>query len=176
MSNAVKTSTIERTAFVTSRQLDFVSQKELTLQCGFDPKDWPLVIVKELIDNALDACEEKGIAPEITITIDEDSIMVADNGTGIPPEVVDTVLDFSVRVSSREAYVAPDRGAQDNALKTIVAMAFVLNGEAGSVNTAGCGVLSEIELRVDRIGQQPEAEVKRSDSEDSFVRVCGRRN
>ena len=36
-----------------------------------------------------------------------------------------------VRVSSREAYVSPTRGAQGNALKTIVAMPFVLDGERG---------------------------------------------
>ena len=38
-----------------------------------------------------------------------------------------------MRVSSREAYVAPDRGAQGNALKTIVAMPFVLDGGQGVI-------------------------------------------
>ncbi len=42
--------------------------------------------------------------------------------TGIPAATIDGILDFSVRVSSREAYVAPDRGAQGNALKTIAAV------------------------------------------------------
>jgi hypothetical protein len=49
---------LARTAFRTSRLLDFASQKELTAQIGHPPSDWPLVIVKELVDNALDACEE----------------------------------------------------------------------------------------------------------------------
>ena len=54
-------------------------------------------------------------------------ITISDNGPGLPPKVVEDILDFSVRVSSREAYVAPDRGAQGNALKTLVAMPFVLD-------------------------------------------------
>ena len=118
---------LERTTFRTSRLLDFVSEKELTLQCGFGPRDWPLVAVKELVDNALDACEEQGIAPEITVTVEEDSITVADNGAGISSDTVDQLLDFSIRVSSREAYVSPTRGAQGNALKSILAMPFVLD-------------------------------------------------
>ena len=51
----------------------------------------------------------------------------------MPPATVADILDFSIRVSSREAYVAPTRGAQGNALKTILAMPFVLDGERGRV-------------------------------------------
>lgn len=153
---------IKRTAFSTSRLLDFVSEKELTLQCGYGRPDWPLVVVKELVDNALDACEEQGIAPEITVTVDDSGIAVADNGVGIPADVVDRLLDFSGRVSSREAYVAPDRGAQGNALKTIVAMPFVLDGGQGRVDITGSGVHSEILFSVDRIAQRPAADVSRT--------------
>jgi hypothetical protein len=60
---------LERTAFRTSRLLDFASAKELTAQTGHPPEDWPLVVVKELIDNALDACEEAGLAPEIAVRV-----------------------------------------------------------------------------------------------------------
>jgi Histidine kinase-, DNA gyrase B-, and HSP90-like ATPase len=162
---------LERATFRTSRLLDFMSEKELTFQCGFGRRDWPLVVAKELIDNALDACEEQGIAPELDVTIDESGITVADNGTGIAPDTVERLLDFSVRVSSREAYVAPDRGAQGNALKTIVAMPFVLDGERGRVDICGGGVLNEIEIAVDRLRQRPKAEVVCTDLRGSFVRV-----
>jgi hypothetical protein len=162
---------IERTAFQTSRLLDFVSEKELTLQCGFGPDSWILVLVKELLDNALDACEEQGIAPEVSITIDNESITVADNGAGIPPATVEKLLDFSIRVSSREAYVAPDRGAQGNALKTIVAMPFVLDGAEGRVDITGGGTKHEIAFSVDRIEQRPVADVARSAQSGSQIRV-----
>src|SRR5262249_40483223 len=55
-------------------------------------------IAKELTDNALDACEEAGIAPKITITVDKTGITAADNGPGIPAKTVNSLLDFSVRV------------------------------------------------------------------------------
>ncbi len=119
---------LERATFCTSRLLDFCSEKELIAQTGHRPEAWPLVVLKELVDNALDACEEARIAPEITVKVNDIGVAVADNGPGIPPETVGDVLDFSIRVSSREAYVAPDRGAQGNALKTIIAMPFVLYG------------------------------------------------
>ena len=97
-----------RTAFRTSRLLDFASEKELTAQIGHSLNDWPLVVVKELVDNALDACEEAGIGPEIIVYVDERGITVGDNGPGLPAEVVvEGGLHFNVRVSSREAYVAP---------------------------------------------------------------------
>jgi hypothetical protein len=94
----------------------------LTAQIGHQRDDWPLVILKELVDNAIDACEEAGIAPVVEVTVDADGIAVRDNGPDLPAEVVEDVLDFSIRVSSREAYISPTRGAQGNALKTIVAM------------------------------------------------------
>ncbi|MCD6476965.1 MAG: DNA topoisomerase VI subunit B [Candidatus Aenigmarchaeota archaeon] len=56
---------------------------------GFDnPMKALLIVVKEMVDNSLDACEEAGILPEITVklkTVGEDRIKVSvqDNGPGI---------------------------------------------------------------------------------------------
>ena len=100
-------STIRPKTFETSRLLDFCTEKELTNQVGVKKADWPLVVVKELVDNALDACEEAGVPPEITVTLDKDAITVVDNGPGMPEETINGVLDYNIRVSSREAYVAP---------------------------------------------------------------------
>jgi DNA topoisomerase VI subunit B len=146
---------LERATFTTSRLLDFFSEKELTAQTGHPPAQWPLVILKELVDNALDAAEEAGIAPVIEVTVDDDGITIVDNGPGIPTTTVAGVLDYSLRVSSREAYVAPDRGAQGNALKTIVAMPFVLDGHEGRLTVTAQGVRHDIKVRVDPIRQQP---------------------
>jgi len=148
-------STLERVTFRTSRLLDFCSRKELIAQTGHREEEWPLVALKELVDNALDACEDAGVAPVINVTVDDDGIEASDNGPGLPVETLDGVLDFSVRVSNREAYVAPDRGAQGNALKTLVAMPFVLDGVEGQVEVAAHGRRHRITLAVDRIRQQP---------------------
>jgi DNA topoisomerase VI subunit B len=72
--------------------------------------------------NALDACEEIGFAPTIQVIVKSTpnaSITIIDNGPGTRAETVKALLDFSVRVSSREAYASPTRGAQGNALKTL---------------------------------------------------------
>jgi DNA topoisomerase VI subunit B len=146
---------LQRTAFRTSRLLDFCSRKELIAQTGHQPDAWPLVILKELLDNSLDACEDAGTPPEITVKVDAAGIEVIDNGPGIPNKTVEGVLDFAVRVSTREAYVSPCRGAQGNALKCLVAMPFVLHGEEGQVEVEAHGALHKITMRVDRIRQQP---------------------
>lgn len=146
---------LHRTTFRTSRLLDFASEKELTAQTGHDRKMWPLVIVKELVDNAIDACEEVNTSPTIEVRVDSDGVTVTDNGPGLPPDTVESILDFTVRVSSREAYVSPTRGAQGNALKTILAMPFVLDGEHGTVAIEARGIRHVINFAVDRIKQEP---------------------
>ena len=140
---------LQRKHFETSRSIDFLSRKELIAQTGHQVSEWPLVCLKELLDNALDACEESGVAPEIAIVVDEAGISLSDNGPGIPANVIESVLDFSIRVSSREAYVSPSRGAQGNALKTVVALPFALSGR-GKVIVEALGKRYEITVGVDR--------------------------
>ncbi len=77
---------LERTTLRTSRLLDFCSEKELIAQTGHQIYAWPLVVLKELIDNALDACEEAGVAPEIDVCVDDVGITVVDNGQAHQPE------------------------------------------------------------------------------------------
>lgn len=57
--------TLGRTTFRTSRLLDFWSRKELIAQTGLREEQWPLVTLKELADDALDACEDVGITPVV---------------------------------------------------------------------------------------------------------------
>ena len=66
----------DRTTVRTSRLLDFASEKELVAQTGHSTWEWPLVILKELVDNALDACEEANIAPNISVEVNECGIAV----------------------------------------------------------------------------------------------------
>jgi DNA topoisomerase VI subunit B len=146
---------LQRETFRTSRLLDFCSERELIKQIGHPVDHWPLVILKELVDNALDAAEEAGVAPAITIDVAAGEIVITDNGPGIPAETVADVLDFAVRVSSREAYASPTRGAQGNALKTIVAMAFALDGTKGETVIESRGIAHRIAFRVDQVRQEP---------------------
>ena len=78
------TATLTRQTFRTSRLLEYFSEKELTLQTGHEPERWPEVVLKELVDNALDAAESHGILPEIVVTVANDTIVVHENGPGLP--------------------------------------------------------------------------------------------
>ena len=86
--------------------MDFFSEKELVTQTGHAVEEWPLVIVKELVDNGLDACEEAEIAPVIEVTADASGITVEDNGPGLPETTLKAAMNFRIRASNREAYVA----------------------------------------------------------------------
>ena len=83
---------LDRFIFTTSRLAEFCSERELINQTGHDSEDWPLVVLKELADNALDAAEEARVAPVIMIDVTDDGIAVTDNGSGIAPETVANIL------------------------------------------------------------------------------------
>jgi DNA topoisomerase VI subunit B len=149
---------LNRAVFVTSRELEYFTAKELTLQTGHEPERWPEVILKELVDNGLDACEGAGVAPEISIAVAGDTITVTDNGPGLPASVIESVIDYSVRASSKDAYISPTRGAQGNALKTILAIPYVLSGETGTVTIDTPQASHRISVSTDRIAQAPRIE------------------
>jgi len=146
---------LQRETFRTSRLLDFCSERELVKQIGHAADQWPLVVLKELTDNALDAAEEARAAPVIRIEVKNDTIIIADNGPGIAAETVAGILDVGSRVSSREAYASPTRGAQGNALKTILAMPFALDGAKGETLIESRGTAHRISFSVDQIRQVP---------------------
>ena len=110
---------LRRTTFATNRVLEFFSEKELNMQLGHSRAAWPLAILKELIDNGLDAAESTEVAPEITVTLTPDAFSVDDNGPGLPPETLARSLDYLVRVSDKAHYVSPTRGQLGNALKCV---------------------------------------------------------
>src|SRR5262249_47638191 len=118
---------LQRETFRTSRLLDFCSRKELVAQTGHSPQAWPLVLLKEWEDKPRAAGGHGGVARGVPSRVGGTATPVADTAPATPAETVAGVLDFAARVSSREAYVSPTRGAQGNALKTVVTMPFVLD-------------------------------------------------
>ncbi|MGA0039162.1 MAG: ATP-binding protein [Pirellulales bacterium] len=146
-----------RTAFTVSRAAEFFSEKELQMQMGASRERWLPMLLKELIDNALDACEGAGALPCIEITATDDSISVSDNGPGIPARTVVASLDYLSRTSSNNLYVSPTRGQLGNALKCLYAAGFVTHGR-GEVEISAGGILHRITVGFDEIRQEPTLE------------------
>ncbi len=146
---------LRREVFSTSRLAEFASPQGLTTATGYGPHDWPRYIVKELVDNGLDDQEEHGTAPHITVEISDDCILVSDQGSGLTGEVLDRIRDFRNRTSGREAYIAPTRGAQGNALQTILAVPFALDGGTGRVTIEAHSEAHEIEFSIHPLTREP---------------------
>jgi hypothetical protein len=161
--------------FQTSRALEYFTERELGYQTGHSRHDWPQVILKELMDNALDACEDASVAPEIEVgsrceklrgaqlgqTYSLFSISVQDNGPGIEPGTIAKILNFLTRTSDKEAYVSPTRGAQGNALKTVFAIPYVLstaNPPEGISEIESQAVHHTIKVKLDAVRQEPRIE------------------
>jgi len=147
---------LNRETFETSRELEYFSEKELRAQIGHDTNFWPVAILRELIDNSLDACEKSSTAPVIEIEITDDYMQVADNGPGIPIDIIKKSQDYLCRVSDKSYYVAPTRGQMGNALKVVYAAPFVLDPEnPGYVEIGSHGELHHISITLDRILGKP---------------------
>ena len=147
--------TLIRTHHTIGRAAEYFSARELAAQTGQDAMAFASVVLKELIDNALDAAETAGVAPEISIFIDRHdgdlAIVVHDNGPGLPASVVAKTLDFDTRTSDKRAYRSPTRGAQGNALKTIIGIPTALGGNDPIIIEA-CNVRHTIRPRLDAAG------------------------
>jgi len=146
---------LQRTTFETSRAAEYFDGRQLSALTGVPQTEFASVCLKELVDNALDACETAGVAPQVGIDVraeqDVIGLTVSDNGPGIPPEVVKKVLDYNIRVSDKAAYRSPTRGAQGNALKTIIGIPYALGSREPLVVSAR-GVRHQIAPWVDPAG------------------------
>ena len=142
-----------RVHHVMDRSLEFFSESELQMRIGHAKEYWPIALLKELIDNALDAAESMTI-PHITVNVTEDYFEVIDNGPGIPQSVVVESLDYTTRTSDSLLYISPSRGQLGNALKTVWAAGFVVHGES-RVIVDGAGARHDIHVKMDKYGTQP---------------------
>lgn len=157
---------LHRETFATPRAAaEFFESRGLQGQTGQPVERFAEVLIKELVDNALDAAESAERAPVVSIELTERDgqlqLTVTDNGPGMAPELVERMLDFSVLVSDKAAYRSPTRGLQGNALKTIIGIPHAL-GSAEPVTIEARGVRHTITAGIDpagelRIGHEPDA-------------------
>jgi len=133
---------------------------------GFDSGARGLVTaVKEAVDNALDACEEAGIAPDIYVEIQEAGdyyrLIVEDNGPGITKEQIPKVfgkLLYGSRFHKREQ----NRGQQGIGISAAVLYSQLTSGKPAKITSrTKNGVDAEyFELIIDTDTNEPEIDVE----------------
>src|SRR5215218_1078908 len=146
---------LQRTTFEISRAAEYFDARQLSALVGVPQDEFASVCLKELVDNSLDACEAAGVPPVVGVKVELDDeiirLSVSDNGPGLPAEVVRKVLDYNIRVSDKAAYRSPTRGAQGNALKTVIGIPYALGSREPLVVEAQ-GVSHRIKPWVDPAG------------------------
>lgn len=126
-----------RKHFTIPRAAEYFTLDGLRKETGQPAEHFLHVVLKELLDNALDAAESAGVTPAVTVEFQpmgeyRTRLAISDNGSGIPPYVVERILgDFSSGTTDKAAYRAPTRGAQGNALKTVLGIPVALGDERG---------------------------------------------
>ncbi len=141
--------------FTRALSADYFTEKELTSLIGCSSDKWHVTILKEMIDNSLDAAETVTQAPVIDIKIEYDgTLTVTDNGPGLPEQVVNGSLDFESFISDKNGKVAPTRGQLGNALKCLFAVPLVADGMAhAEINSQA--LLHDIKITFDQLTGNP---------------------
>jgi DNA topoisomerase VI subunit B len=145
-----------REHFSVSRAMEYFSEAELVRQSGHTPDEWPLMLVKEAVENGLDGAESASIPPRIEITVDGELLTVSDNGPGLAPGIVKRICDFNSRTSDKSSYVSPTRGQMGNGAKLLLAVPFILAGsQATVIIIEACGIRHTITIDINELLREP---------------------
>lgn len=123
---------------------------------GFDsPGKAVVMAVKEGVDNSLDACEESGILPNITVRItDKDGVMIVsilDNGPGIVTANITSVFCKLLYGSKFDSWTS-SRGAQGLGISAAGMYGFLTTGQPMTVYSKvkgkeGIGMMFHIDTK-----------------------------
>ncbi len=135
---------------------------------GFSSKVRSLTTaVHEYVTNALDACEEAGILPDLYVRLeslgdDKYVLTVRDNGPGIPPKIVPRVFG-KLLAGTKFHRMIPSRGQQGIGAAGVTIFAQMTTGKPVHVKTGeGDGVVFEMDIMIDVKKNEPIVMNKRS--------------
>ncbi len=129
-------------------------------QVGFSsPTKAVLTTLKEAVDNSLDACEEAGILPEITVTVrkigpgssksaDLVEIVVEDNGPGIDPDDLAKVFGEYL-ASSKFGRGRCTRGQQGIGISAATTWAQLTNATGAKVTSKTARMRKAVRATID---------------------------
>ncbi len=129
---------------------------------GYDNKIKALlIIVKEAVDNSLDACEEAGILPDIYVKVEEVGkekykLVIKDNGPGIIKKQIPKIFG-TLLYGSKFHRLRQSRGAQGLGISCAVLYSQLTTGEpAEIISSVGDGKTHKYRLKIDVKSNQPE--------------------
>jgi hypothetical protein len=109
----------------------FLDKRTLPQKAGCEPKQIGRVVLKELVDNALDAG-----ADSVKLAGDAQSCTVSDDGPGIDPDQVTRLFAVNRPLVSSKLKRLPTRGMLGNGLRVVMGAVVALGGTI-SVTTRG---------------------------------------
>lgn len=110
--------------YKTAMIADYFTEDELVKKIGLPKGYWDEVVIKELIDNALDSIEPLS-KKCVEVNCNINSMSIFDNGVGISKDTVKSIYDFNYYVSKNRHFITASRGKQGNGLKTIISICFI---------------------------------------------------
>lgn len=148
---------------------------------GQSSGDWGRYVVKELVDNALEAAEQADHdEPAVTVALDTEGhgrrahvrrVAVADNGPGFDRETLEQIADVTEFGGTKRHYALPTRGTQGNALMTILGIQHLADG--GPLSITSRGRTYEFLVDADTIDGVPNVMVREQTSNDNHAPADG---
>ncbi len=147
---------------------------------GFDnPSKALLTVVKEAVDNSLDACDEAGILPEIKVEIDnlgenKYKVVVEDNGPGIVKEQIPKIF-AKLLYGSKFHRLRQSRGQQGIGISAAVLYAQLTTGKPAIIYSKSDkkGKTYVFHLKIDTLRNEPE--IIKEDVIDNGLKHTGTR-
>ncbi|MBR9682807.1 MAG: DNA topoisomerase VI subunit B [Candidatus Aenigmarchaeota archaeon] len=130
---------------------------------GFDnPAKSLLTVIKEGVDNSLDACEEAGILPDITVKVkdlgeDRFKVIIQDNGPGILKKQVPNIFG-KLLYGSKFYKMQQSRGQQGIGISAAVLYSQLTTGKPTLVRsrTNPNNKVHEFHIRLDTVKNEPQ--------------------
>jgi hypothetical protein len=127
---------------------ELFTEAGLTRHLGVGRDDWFLALLKELLDDAIDACEISGVSsPDIGVKITHTTLAIAYNGHSLLKAPLSEYVLSSAESISESPYLSLSRGQKGNTLKSLLAAGLLVDGDSSCVHVESCGQRHVIEVR-----------------------------
>lgn len=151
-----------------TRTSENFTKKGLETLTGVNTSSWITYMVKELVDNSLEACDKPDI--EITAKLDiadrVESFSVRDNGRGISEEQISKIFcDIERFGGTKRHYKLLTRGNQGNALMTVLGIQNLLNSR---LRIQSNDALYTVNVKTNDLLGTPEVVIEKEQAEEDI--------